>query len=190
MPFSAWRLLSLSLVLLAFLFVGAPSFPALDRAIEKAFTASVVNTPRATPSASADPASDKEAAALPGDAQDTVRRDLPDAVRSAPTAALATPARTPGILVPLYVSFAALQALDAHSTIRALNAGATEGNPIMAGLAGKPAAFVAVKTGLAASTIFLAEKVRVKSRGAAVALMAVLNSVYATIVARNYRVPR
>jgi hypothetical protein len=172
MPSSAWRLVSLSLVLLAFLFIGSPSFPALERAIQKAFTTSVVTTESATPSVLLHAAPHPEVVALPSDAP------------------LAPAQRKAGILVPLYVSFAALQVLDAHSTMRALSVGATEGNPLMAGLAGKPAAFVAVKAGLAASTIFLAEKLRARSRRGAVALMAVLNSVYATIVAHNYRVPR
>ena len=94
-----------------------------------------------------------------------------------------------GVLLPLYASFAALQALDAHSTLRALDAGATEANPLMGGLSRTPAALLAVKAGIAASTIYLVEKVRSRSRGAAIALMAALNSLYATIVAHNYRVP-
>ena len=80
--------------------------------------------------------------------------------------------------------------LDAHSTLRGINAGATEANPVMGGIAHKPVALVAVKAGLTASTIYLVEKLRVRSRRASIALMAVLNSAYVTIVAHNYRVPR
>lgn len=41
----------------------------------------------------------------------------------------------------------------------------------MTRIARTPAALVAVKTGVAASTIYLAEKLRAKSRAAAVVLM-------------------
>lgn len=92
-----------------------------------------------------------------------------------------------GVLVPLYASFAALQMLDAHSTIRAVRAGGVESNPMMAGLADKPAALVALKAGVAFSTIALADKVRGRSRVGAIVLMAALNSAYATVVAHNYR---
>jgi hypothetical protein len=51
-----------------------------------------------------------------------------------------------GVLLPLYMSFASLQMLDAHSTLRAARAGAVEQNPLMQGLADKPAALVALKT--------------------------------------------
>ena len=93
-------------------------------------------------------------------------------------------------LLPLYVSFATLQLLDAHSTSRALANGGVEANPVMRGVAGNPAALVAVKAGVTASTIVLAEKVRSKSRVGAILLMAALNSTYATVVAHNYRVVR
>jgi hypothetical protein len=92
-----------------------------------------------------------------------------------------------GILIPLYVSFASLQMLDAHSTLRAVRAGGVERNPMMQGLADKPAALVALKAGVAVSTIALADKMRGRSRVGAIVLMAALNSAYATIVAHNYR---
>jgi hypothetical protein len=92
-----------------------------------------------------------------------------------------------GVLVPLYISFASLQMLDAHSTIRAVRAGGVERNPLMQGLADKPAALVALKAGVAVSTIALADRVRGRSRVGAIVLMAALNSAYATIVAHNYR---
>jgi hypothetical protein len=167
---SAWRLLFLPLVLLAFLLVGTPEFPAFERAIQKAFatsplTASVSPVPARKPILGRPGPSPRSRTQKPGE-------------------------RSRGILVPLYASFAALQALDAHSTIRALNAGATEANPLVGGIAHKPVALAAVKAGLTASTIYLVEKVRVRSRRAAIALMAVLNSAYVAIVAHNYRVPR
>src|SRR5262245_3052348 len=96
-------------------------------------------------------------------------------VRSAPSSPR-------GVLVPLYVSFASLQMLDAHSTLRAMRAGGVEQNPLLRGLADKPAALVAIKAGVAVSTIAVADKVRGRSRVGAIALMAALNSAYAVVV--------
>lgn len=179
MTSTAWRLMLLPLVLLAFLLVGAPDFPAFERAIRKAFAATTSDPRGSSPFAQAkdneDPIPQLASPREPSPATDT-RGGRPE------------PARSRGVLLPLYVSFTALQALDAHSTLRALDAGATEANPLMGGMARTPAAFVAVKAGLAASTIYLVEKIRVKHRGAAIVLMAALNSLYATVVAHNYRV--
>jgi hypothetical protein len=94
------------------------------------------------------------------------------------------------IFVPLYVSFGALQMLDAHSTLRAVGAGGVEQNPLLRGVANHPAALVAIKAGVAASTIMLAEKVRGRSRVGAIVLMAALNSAYTAIVVHNYRTVR
>ena len=93
-----------------------------------------------------------------------------------------------GVLVPLYVSYAGLQLLDAHSTNSALDNGASERNPMMRGMASRPAALLAVKAGVTVSTILIAERVRRKSRTGAIVLMAVLNSAFATVVAHNYAV--
>jgi hypothetical protein len=95
-----------------------------------------------------------------------------------------------GVLVPLYVSFGALQMLDAHSTLRAVRAGGVEQNPLLRGVVNQPVAFVALKAGVAASTIALADKVRGRSRIGAIVLMAALNSVYTAVVVQNYRTVR
>jgi hypothetical protein len=87
----------------------------------------------------------------------------------------------------LYASFATLQALDVHSTLRALDGGAVEANPMMRGAASHPAALIALKAGAATSTIFLSERLRKRSRVGALVLMAAANSAYATIVAHNYQ---
>ena len=100
------------------------------------------------------------------------------------------PSQRLGVLLPLYASFAGLQALDAHSTLRALQNGATERNPLMADIAGKPAALFALKAGVTASTILLTERLRPKHRVAAIALMAALDSFYAMVVVHNYRAAR
>lgn len=96
----------------------------------------------------------------------------------------------PALRRSLYVSFAALQMLDAVSTRQALRAGAREANPAMAGIAGNSAALFAVKAGTAAGTTFLAERLAKNHPRRATILMAVLNSAYVGIVAHNYRVVR
>ena len=90
-------------------------------------------------------------------------------------------------LAPLYVSFAVLQALDVHSTTRALRSGAVEGNPLMRSVARQPAGLIALKAGGAASTIWLSHKLSKRSRTGAFVLMTAMNSAYAMVVAHNYR---
>ena len=94
------------------------------------------------------------------------------------------------VLVPLYVSAAALQMMDVHSTRRALAVGHSEGNPVMAGIASNTAAFVAVKAATAATTIWVSEKLRKRNRVAAIGLMIAVNAATAAVVAHNYQVAR
>ena len=97
-------------------------------------------------------------------------------------------AQSRGVLVPLYVSFAALQALDVQSTTTALARGGREANPVMAGVVESPVAFVALKAATGAAVIYASEKMRRRSRIGALVTMAVLNGLYTTIVMRNYAV--
>ncbi len=112
-----------------------------------------------------------------------------------PPPVLSLPRRDTGFAAPalrrsLIVSFGALQALDAHSTMKALKAGGSEANPLMSGIVSKPAAFYAVKAGTAVATALMAEKMSRNHPKAAMVMMAVLNSAYVAIVAHNYRVAR
>jgi uncharacterized protein DUF5658 len=66
----------------------------------------------------------------------------------------------PAVLTPLYVSFAALQLLDIHSTLRAPDFGAREANPLVTGLLASPAAFVATKAVVTTSLIYMSERLR------------------------------
>jgi hypothetical protein len=91
------------------------------------------------------------------------------------------------VMFPLYAAQVGLQALDIHSTTRAINAGASEGNALMSRIAGNPTALLFVKAGATASTIYLTEKVAKRSRLAAVITMVGLDSAYVLIVAHNYR---
>jgi uncharacterized protein DUF5658 len=97
-------------------------------------------------------------------------------------------AHRPSVLVPLYVSFATLQGLDIHSTLRAPEFGGREANPIVGGMLGSPAAFVAAKVGMTASIYFVSERLWKRNRTAAVLTMIALNSTYGALVAHNYAV--
>jgi uncharacterized protein DUF5658 len=96
------------------------------------------------------------------------------------------PATRPGPLSALYVSFAALQAFDAFSTLHGLGRGAAESNPVIAGVVGNPAAMWAVKGGVSAASILVAERLwRQHRRSASIATMVVANGVMAAVAARN-----
>jgi hypothetical protein len=96
--------------------------------------------------------------------------------------------RRPSLLPALYATNIVLQALDAHSTVTALDRGAREANPLMTGVVEHRGALLAVKVGAAAGTIYFAEKLWRRNRVAAIAVMAAVNGVSAVIVAHNYRV--
>ena len=178
----------------AVVLVGAPDFTALERAVSKIFAPPVEP---AEPEAVGDRASifDPPRAVTIGllsvpDLPDFLTVDLtaPDTAE-VPLARVREPERPGGqVLVPLYASFIALQALDVHSTLRAVNRGAVEANPIMAPFADRPAAMVAFKAGMAAGIVYMTERVRRHSPLAAIVMMAAFNSAYVTVVANNYRV--
>ena len=92
------------------------------------------------------------------------------------------------MLVPLYVSFATLQGLDIHSTLRAPEFGGREANPIVGGMLGSPAAFIAAKVGMTASIYFVSERLWKRHKTAAILTMIALNSSYSAVVAHNYAI--
>jgi Domain of unknown function (DUF5658) len=99
--------------------------------------------------------------------------------------------KRPSVLVPMYVSFAALQGFDYASTTRAISSGAgREANPVMGPIVGNRAAFLAVKAGGAAGTMWIAERMWKKHPAGAIVFMAALNGVMATVVTHNMRVVR
>ena len=98
------------------------------------------------------------------------------------------PATRPRGLLPLFASYAALQALDVHSTLKAIDGGAVERNPMVAPMVSRPAGLVALKLATAAGTIVVADRLSRHNRVAAYALMFALNSAYAFVVVHNYRV--
>ena len=92
------------------------------------------------------------------------------------------------MMTSLYVSTATMQALDVHSTLKAFSTGAVEANPLMTGVTKNPAAFIALKAGVAASTIMAARQMAKHNKVAAVVTLVAVNSVYAMVVSHNYRV--
>lgn len=95
----------------------------------------------------------------------------------------------PRSTLALYASFAALQALDMHSTHRALAQGGREANPIVASV-GSPMLMIGLKAGATTGIIFLSEKLRKRNRVAAMLVMVALNSTYAVVVSNNYAIGR
>ena len=93
----------------------------------------------------------------------------------------------PAALLPLYVGFAGLLAVDVHSTLSAVEAGARERNPVIRGVLGNPAGMVVLKGATAAGVILLSEKLWPHNRTAPVITMVALNSAYAMVAAHNYR---
>jgi hypothetical protein len=128
------------------------------------------------------------AARLVGEAISFPMHVLPD-VTSRPDVLRSEGSRQerPGALTGLYVSFATLQALDAHSTLRAVGDGQSEANPIVAPFADRPGLMFGMKAAAAVTTIVLAEKLWRRNRAAAVILMVAANAAYAAVVASNYR---
>ncbi len=92
------------------------------------------------------------------------------------------------LMMSLYASTAALQMLDVHSTLSAFDHGATEGNPLMAGVAQNKVAFVAMKAGVAAGTILATHNMAKRNKVAAIATLVAINSAYAFVVHHNYKV--
>ena len=141
---------------------------------------------------------------VPGVAASVSASLLSDAAAEAPSAPIAEAIQMRPVSMPvadsgsgsaslrrtMYVSFAALQVMDAISTRKAISGGATEANPAMAGIAGNSAALFAVKAGTAVATTFFVERLAKNHPRRATIIMAVLNTAYAGVVAHNYRVAR
>lgn len=98
--------------------------------------------------------------------------------------------RRPDSLIPLYVSFGALQALDIHSTWRAIDRGAVEANPLVQGVVGNQAGLIALKAAGTAGLIYASEKMWKRNRTASVIFMIAANSAMAWVVQNNYRAVR
>jgi uncharacterized protein DUF5658 len=95
----------------------------------------------------------------------------------------------PKLLIPLCVTYGALQSLDIHSTYRALGAGGSEANPILAPmLPSSSALLIASKAATTTAMFVLTERLRRHHPRAALWTMIALDSGYAMVVANNYAV--
>lgn len=95
----------------------------------------------------------------------------------------------PSALPALYAASAALQGYDAYSTLSALKRGGVEANPIMKGVVKNPAAFVALKAGVAATSILAAEKMwKSGNRMGAIGVMVASNVMMGLVAAHNSQV--
>ena len=112
----------------------------------------------------------------------------PPASTETNASSVVAPARTSRGLLPLFASYAVLQALDVHSTLSAIHAGGTEANGLVSPLVGHPAAFIAFKAAMTTGTIAAAERLSKHNRLAAYGLMFAANSAYAWVAVHNYRI--
>lgn len=95
----------------------------------------------------------------------------------------------PGMLPALYAASAALQGYDAYSTLTALKNGGVEANPIMKTVVKNPAAFVALKAGVTATSIMAAEKMwKSGNRVGAIGVMVASNVMMGMVAAHNSKV--
>jgi hypothetical protein len=97
----------------------------------------------------------------------------------------------PAVLPVMYVTLGALQAYDGWSTVHAVNLGATESNPALAGVASNSGAMWAVKAGATVASIYAAERLwRRHRRTEAIITMVAVNSVMAMVAVHNASVVR
>lgn len=101
----------------------------------------------------------------------------------------APPRPRPVSLLPMYASFATLQALDFHSTTSAISQGVgREANPLARPIVEHPAGFLALKAGATAGMIWATERMWKRHPVQAVVFMAAANSAMAIVVAHNYSI--
>ena len=99
--------------------------------------------------------------------------------------------RRPRALMPLYVSAAALAALDVQTTLHAHSHGAEEANPLLAGLEEHPVQMSVLKATAFAVTTWSAEMMwRADHSRMAVVTMVIINAVAVAVVINNVSVIR
>jgi hypothetical protein len=92
-----------------------------------------------------------------------------------------------GPTIAMYAAYGTLQALDVHSTLRALDRNGAEGNPFLRPIASSPAGLTAFKAASTAGIIFLTERLRKKHPVAALAFGIGVSSLQTFVVVHNYR---
>jgi hypothetical protein len=94
------------------------------------------------------------------------------------------------VLKALYFSTPIVQAIDGISTLRVVQLGGREGNPLMAPIVGNPFAFAATRATVAFGEIYIARSVAKRNKLLAIAALGGLNAAYAVIAAHNFKVAR
>jgi hypothetical protein len=157
---------------------AAVSEDAMFRTVTAAVVAALVTV---TPAFAADRAAANDAATT------TAHADAPTVYFDSSLPPVKFGAETRGAVLPgLYVSLAGLNALDAYTTSKGLELGAAEGNPLMRGVVSNRAMLWAVKGGVTAGSVILAERMwRKNNKVGAIAVMAVSNGMMAVVAARN-----
>ncbi len=97
---------------------------------------------------------------------------------------------TTPVLASLQATTMVTQMLDVHSTLRALEVGAVEANPMMGGLVKNRAAFIGVKAAMGAGLMYATHRLSKNNKVGAIVMATVVNSAYIFVARHNYRVAR
>ncbi len=95
-----------------------------------------------------------------------------------------------GVLRGLYVATPIVHMVDGISTMRVIDLGGRELNPLLAPQVNNRGVFIATKTGIAAAEIYLARRIAKKHKVRAIVALAALHTGYALVAAHNFRVAR
>lgn len=94
------------------------------------------------------------------------------------------------LLRTMYVATPLVHAADGFSTMRVLDLGGREMNPLIAAHVNNRQVFAATKVGLVAGQIFLAHHMSKDHKFKAILAMTAVNGAYALVAAHNIRVAR
>jgi hypothetical protein len=92
------------------------------------------------------------------------------------------------VMQSLYVTTGFVQGLDAHSTFKALAAGAVESNSLVKPLASNRPAFIALKATMATAFIDAGHDLSKRHKVGAIIALTLVNSLYTAIALNNYHV--
>jgi hypothetical protein len=110
-------------------------------------------------------------------------------VAQVPRAIAQAPGRnwTSSLVIAMEATTLVTQALDVHSTMKALDAGAVEANPLMSGVVKNKAAFIGVKAAMGAGLMYATHKMAKRNKVAAILTAAAVNSAYLFVAHHNYK---
>jgi hypothetical protein len=117
-----------------------------------------------------------------------------DACAQTASASSSAPAPKPSghrpsvLMLSSYAVTAIVQGLDAHSTFKAIDAGAVETNPLLTPLANNRPAFVALKAAIAAALIYEGHGTSKQHKIRAVLILGAIDTAYVALARHNYQV--